>query len=66
MGVDISVFNAADFALMDPFADPHLTLASYSVGIAPAVTVLGLAGVVADHYHQHQPHARPRQKRRHK
>ena len=32
---------------MDPFADPHLTLALYRVGIALAVTVLVLAGVIA-------------------
>jgi hypothetical protein len=32
---------------MDPVADPHLTLALYSVGIALAVTVLVLAGVIA-------------------
>src|SRR5205807_754277 len=33
MGVEISVSNAAAFALMDPFTDPHLTLALYSVGM---------------------------------
>ena len=32
---------------MDPFADPHLTLALYSVGIALAVTILVLAEVIA-------------------
>jgi hypothetical protein len=32
---------------MHPFADPHLTVALYSVGIALAVTVLVLAGVIA-------------------
>ena len=49
MGVNFFVFNAAAFALMDPFADPHLTLALHSVAIALAVTVLVLAGVIADH-----------------
>jgi hypothetical protein len=65
MGVDISVFNAAAFTLMDPFADPHLTLALYSVGIALAMTVLVLAGLIADHYNERERHARPRQKWRH-
>ena len=62
MGVEISVSNAAAFALMDPFADPHLTLALYSVGIALAVTVLVLAGVIADHYNERERHFRYRRK----
>jgi hypothetical protein len=63
MGVEISVSNAAaPFALMDPFADPHLTLALYSVGIALAVTVLVLAGVIADHYNERERHFRYRRK----
>ena len=32
---------------MHPFADPHLTVALYSVGIALAVRVLIVAGVIA-------------------
>ena len=51
---------------MDPFADPHLTLALYSVAIALAVTVLVLAGVIADHCNECERHARPRQKWGHK
>ena len=46
---------------MDPFADPHLTLAFYSVRIALAVTVLVLAGVIADHYSERERHI-PRRK----
>ena len=54
MGVEVYVSNAAASALMDPFADPHLTLALYSVGIALAVNVFVLAGAIADHYHEHK------------
>jgi hypothetical protein len=43
---------------MDPFADPHLTLALYSVGIALAVTVLVHAGVTANHYSERERHVR--------
>jgi hypothetical protein len=53
-------FNTAAFALMDPFADPHLNLALYSVGNALAVTALLLAGVIADHYNEHERHVRYR------
>ena len=62
MGVEIYVSNAAAFALMDPFADPHLTLALYSVGVALAVTVLVLAGLIADHYNERERHFRHRRK----
>ena len=62
MGVEISVSNAAAFALMDPFADPHLTLALYSVGMALGVTVLLLAGVIAHHYNERERHFRHRGK----
>ena len=47
---------------MDPFADPHLTLALYGVGFALAVTVLVLAGVIADHYNERERHFRYRRK----
>jgi ABC-type nickel/cobalt efflux system permease component RcnA len=43
---------------MDPFADPHLTVALYSVGIALAVTVLVHAGVTANHYSERERHVR--------
>lgn len=43
---------------MDPFADPHLTLALYSVGIALAVAALVLAGVIVDHYNERGRHVR--------
>jgi len=58
MGIDVSDFDARPLRLMDPFADPHLTLALYSVGIALAVTVFVLAGVIADHYNQRERHVR--------
>ena len=66
MGVNFFVFNAAAFALMDPFADPHLTLALHSVAIALAVTVLVLAGVIADPCNECERHACSRQKWGHK
>ena len=66
MGVDASGFTAAAFALMDPFADRHLTLALHSVEIALAVTVLVLAGVIADPCNECERYARPRQKWGHK
>ena len=47
---------------MDPFADPHLTLALYSVGIALAAAVLVPAGVIADHYNERERHFRYRGK----
>jgi len=62
MGVEISVSNAAAFALMDPFADPHLTLALYSVGMALGVTDLVVAGVIADHYNKRERHFRHHRK----
>jgi hypothetical protein len=66
MGVDIFVFNAAALPFMDPFEDPHLTLALYSVGIALVLTVLVLAGVIADHYNERERHARHGKKWWHK
>jgi hypothetical protein len=58
MGVYVRGFDAAAFALMDPFADPHLTLALYSAGIALVLTVLVFAGVIADHYNERERHVR--------
>jgi hypothetical protein len=51
-------FTIAAFALMDPFADPHLSLALYSVENALAVTTFLLAGVIADHYNERERHVR--------
>jgi hypothetical protein len=50
----------AAFALMDPFADPHLNLALYSDRNAVAVTTFLLAGVIADHYNGCERHGRHR------
>jgi hypothetical protein len=43
---------------MDPFADPHPAVALYSVGIALVPTVLLLAGVIADYYHEREQQPR--------
>jgi hypothetical protein len=61
MGVGVLGFNTAAFALMDRFADPHLTLALHSVGNALAVTVLIVAGVTADHCNERERHVRDRE-----
>ena len=47
---------------MNPFADPHLTLALYSVGMALGVTDLVVAGVIADHYNKRERHFRHHRK----
>jgi hypothetical protein len=57
MGVNVAGFDPA-FARMDPFADPHLAMALYSVGLALVLTVLVLAGVIADHYNKRERQSR--------
>jgi hypothetical protein len=65
MGVKVGDFAPA-FAPMDPFSDPHLAMALYSVGLALVLTVFVLAGVIADHYNERERQSRHSRKWRQK